>query len=72
METIVFVTVVPIFAPMTIGTAPEMVSEPLLTIPTISDVVVEELWKRTVAKTPINNIFPLPSEAQILILISSN
>ena len=47
-------TVVPIFAPMTIGIAPAKDSAPLLTIPTINEVVVDELWNRTVEKIPIN------------------
>jgi hypothetical protein len=47
------VTVVPIFAPITIGIELERLSAPLLTMPTIKEVVVEELWKRTVLKTPI-------------------
>ena len=43
METIVFVTVVPILAPIIIGTAPFKLRAPELTIPTIRDVVVDEL-----------------------------
>ena len=55
METMVLVTVVPIFAPITaIGIELERPNV-LLTIPTINDVVVEELWKRTVLKTPIKS-----------------
>ena len=42
-ETMVFVTVVPILAPMIIGIAPEIPRAPLLTMPTIKEVVVEEL-----------------------------
>ena len=42
-DTIVFVTVVPMLAPMIIGIAPEIPRAPLLTIPTIKEVVVEEL-----------------------------
>jgi hypothetical protein len=38
---------------MIMGMAPFNPREPLLTIPTMSDVVVEELWKSTVAKIPI-------------------
>ena len=40
-DTIVFVTVVPIFAPIIIGIEPAIVRLPLLTIPTINDVVVD-------------------------------
>ena len=40
-------------APIIIGIAPDIPRAPLLTMPTIRDVVVEELWKRTVANTPI-------------------
>ena len=54
-ETILAVTVVPILAPMIMGMAPFNPREPLLTIPTIRDVVVEELWKRTVARIPIKS-----------------
>ena len=43
IETIVFVTVVPIFAPIIIGTELAIVRLPLLTIPTIREVVVDEL-----------------------------
>ena len=43
IETIVFVTVVPIFAPMIMGIEPVIVRLPLLTMPTIKEVVVEEL-----------------------------
>ena len=42
-DTIVLVTVVPMFAPITIGIAPASDKAPLLTIPTINEVVVEEL-----------------------------
>ena len=43
IDTIVFVTVVPMFAPIIIGIAPVKVTAPLLTIPTIIEVVVDEL-----------------------------
>ena len=43
MDTIVFVTVVPIFAPIIMGIELAIVRLPLLTIPTIKEVVVEEL-----------------------------
>ena len=55
IETIVFVTVVPMFAPMIIGIAPVKVMAPPETIPTMRDVVVEELWNKVVAKIPINS-----------------
>ena len=42
-ETMIFVTVVPILAPITIGTAQRMGKEPLATSPTNMDVVHEEL-----------------------------
>ena len=54
IETIVFVTVVPILAPIIMGIAPFKVTAPPETIPTIIDVVVEELWNKVVAKIPIN------------------
>ena len=43
METIMLVTVVPILAPIIMGIAPPKFKAPLLTIPTIRDVVVDEL-----------------------------
>jgi hypothetical protein len=43
MDTIILVTVVPMFAPIIMGIAPAKFNAPLLTIPTINDVVVEEL-----------------------------
>ena len=60
METMMLVTVVPIFAPMIIGIAllrgkkimPVLVVA--LAIPTMIDVVVEELWNMVVAKIPMN------------------
>jgi hypothetical protein len=54
METIILVTVVPMFAPIIMGTAPPKFNAPLLTIPTINEVVVEELWKIVVERIPIN------------------
>ena len=54
METIMLVTVVPIFAPIIIGIAPVKVTAPPETIPTMIDVVVEELWNKVVAKIPMN------------------
>ena len=54
-DTSVFVTVVPIFAPSIIGTALATFRIPEPTIPTIIEVVVDELWTRLVARTPINN-----------------
>ena len=52
IDTIVFVTVVPMFAPIIIGIAPDNVSAPVLTIPTIREVVVDELWNNVVANIP--------------------
>ena len=54
-ETIVFVTVVPIFAPMIIGTAFSNDSAAVPTNPTTSDVVVEDDWITDVAKIPITS-----------------
>ena len=54
IDTIVFVTVVPIFAPIIMGTAPVNVRVPPPTIATINDVVVDELWNKVVANIPIN------------------
>ena len=55
MDTIVLVTVVPMLAPITIGTAPAKDKAPLLTIPTINEVVVDELWNKTVEHTRFCN-----------------
>jgi len=38
---------------MIMGIDPAIVRLPLLTIPTIKEVVVDELWNKTVAKMPI-------------------
>jgi hypothetical protein len=54
METIMLVTVVPILAPIIMGIAPPKCNAPLLTIPTIKEVVVDELWKMVVERIPIN------------------
>ena len=51
-ETRVLVTDVPMFAPMTMGMAPSMVSAPAATRATIMDVVVDELWTCVVASKP--------------------
>ena len=62
IETNVLVTVVPIFAPIIIGTAPDNVTVPDPTIATINEEVVEELWNNVVAKIPIKratNGFPV-------------
>ena len=53
-ETIVFVTVVPMLAPIIIGTAPPIERAPVLAIVTMIDVVVEELWNSVVHNIPIN------------------
>jgi hypothetical protein len=52
-ETKVLVTEVPMFAPIIIGTAEPNDSVPEPTIPTITEVVVEEDWTRTVPRIPI-------------------
>ena len=44
IETIVFVTDVPMFAPMTMGMAWGTWRMPEATMPTMMEVVVEELW----------------------------
>ncbi len=53
IDTIVFVIVVPMLAPMMIGMATEMLSAPEATRPTTIVVVVEELWIRLVARNPM-------------------
>jgi hypothetical protein len=55
METRVFVVVVPMFAPMTMGTANSMVRVPEATNPTTMVVVVDELWIMPVATKPMSN-----------------
>ena len=50
-----FVMVVPMFAPITIGTALSKFKAPPATSPTTMDVVVEELWIRLVATIPMSN-----------------
>ena len=52
-ETSVFVTLVPMLAPMTIGIAPLTSSAPPATRPTAIEVVVDELWTRLVARMPM-------------------
>jgi hypothetical protein len=47
--------VVPMFAPITIGTALSKFKAPPATSPTTMDVVVEELWIRLVATIPMSN-----------------
>ena len=54
MDTMVLVTVVPMLAPITICIAPAKDKAPLLTIPTINEVVVDELWNKTVENIPMN------------------
>ena len=49
------VTVVPMFAPIIIGIAPAKLRAPPLTIPTIREVVVDELWNIVVERIPMNN-----------------
>jgi hypothetical protein len=48
----VLVTVVPMFAPITIGTAYSTGSTPAPTRPTMVDVDTDDDWTNTVAKTP--------------------
>ncbi len=50
----VLVTLVPMLAPITIGTAAPTLSTPEATRPTIVDVVTDEDWTSTVASTPTN------------------
>ena len=47
-DTNVFVTLVPILAPIIMGTAPDTLIVPADTRPTIIDVVTLELWNNTV------------------------
>ena len=54
-ETIVLVIVVPMLAPMIMGTALWMVIEPDATSATVSDVVVELLCNMAVVRSPINS-----------------
>jgi hypothetical protein len=49
----VFVMVVPMFAPMMIGTAKDMLRAPDATNPTTTVVVVDEDWMRLVARNPM-------------------
>ena len=53
--TIVQVTVVPTFAPIIMGIALVTVMQPDATIPTIIEVVVEELWIILVTSIPIKS-----------------
>jgi hypothetical protein len=81
METIMLVTVVPILAPIIMGIAPPKFNAPLLTIPTINEVVVDELWKMVVERIPINkaingllvvdSIFSAKSPPKFLIAVDS-
>ena len=54
-ETSVFVTVVPMLAPMIIGTAMSMSIAPAATSPTITDVDADEDWTSTVPRMPMHN-----------------
>ena len=54
-ETSVFVTLVPILAPMITGMAVDTSSAPAATIATVIDVVVDELCTRLVASTPMKS-----------------
>jgi hypothetical protein len=55
MATMVLVVVVPMLAPMMMGTANSMVSAPEATNPTTIVVVVEELWIMLVARNPMRS-----------------
>ena len=70
METSVFVVVVPIFAPMTMGTASSMVRAPEATSPTTMVVVVEELWMIPVATNP--RMRPATGSDTVLMSCSAN
>jgi hypothetical protein len=54
-ETIRFVTVVPMFAPITIGIAPATGKSPAPTSATTIEVVAEEDWMMLVTSIPKNN-----------------
>ncbi len=54
-DTSVLVTVVPMLAPMIIGTASSTPSAPEATRPTITDVDAEDDWTRTVPRMPMHS-----------------
>ena len=54
-ETMVLVVVVPMFAPMSMGTANSIVRACEATRPTMIVVVVDELWIRLVARNPMKS-----------------
>jgi hypothetical protein len=63
IDTIVFVTDVPIFEPIIMGIAPDTVRVPPATIPTTMDVTVDELCTRLVTNIPIKR--PANGEAVV-------
>ena len=54
MDTSMLVTLVPILAPMTIGTAVATGISPVATSPTVKEVVKDELWTSGVIRMPTN------------------
>jgi hypothetical protein len=68
MATIVFVTVVPMLAPMMRGIAFRTVRASAATSPTTREVVVEELWIRAVAIMP--TISPITGSVVLVIRAS--
>ena len=70
IDTIVLVTVVPIFAPITIGMAFAIERLPPATRPTTMDVVEEEDWIIEVARIPMNR--PTIGFVVVAIRVSAN
>ena len=70
MATMVLVTVVPMLAPMMMGTALVTVSAPPATMPTTIEVVLDELWISEVASRPI--IRPITGLVVVAISCSLN
>jgi ABC-type transport system involved in cytochrome c biogenesis permease component len=66
-ETIVLVTVVPIFAPIIIGTALSSESAPEATTATTIEVTVELLWTMAVVSKPINRLINGLAVARIIL-----
>jgi len=67
----VLVIVVPILAPMIIGTAPSSVSDPEATKATVSEVVVELLWIMAVTNNPMNKPVKGFDVASKIVLLTS-
>jgi len=67
----VLVIVVPMLAPMIMGTAPSRVSDPEATKATASDVVVELLWIIAVTNNPMNNPVKGFDVANKMVLLTS-